>query len=161
MTTKISKKLGRRDMLKVMTAGMGGLVVSAFLPNKWVKPVVNVGVSPVHAQASITTGTITGVVYQGNPAPFDKSNTGKNLSGSWNPLFGAEVTVDGMPLLTSTTGQDGVYTIANVPVGSRTITCVPPQNYYIPYNPVSADAVPVSVNGIANTVQDFYFENQG
>jgi hypothetical protein len=158
MTEKSTKKIGRRDMLKVMTAGVGGVVVSAFLPKKWVKPVVDFGVSPVHAQASITTGTITGVIYLGNR--LNKPADSKAIPGTWSPMLGAVVSVDGTGI-TSTTGQDGVYTLPNVLVGSRAITCVPPKDYYIAYDPASANNVPVTVTGITNSVQDFYFENQG
>ncbi len=160
MTTKNTKKIGRRDMLKLMSAGVGGIAVSAFLPKKWTKPVVAMGQSAPHAQASITTGTITGIVYAGTPI-VDGPVNDTNVAGSWFPLSNAVVTVDGMPALTSTTGQNGVYTILNVPIGSRAITCVPPQSYYLAYNPNPASNVAVNVTGISNSVQDFYFENIG
>ena len=44
--------VSRRDLLKTMLAVGGGLTVAAFLPKKWIKPVVGAGVSPVHAAAS-------------------------------------------------------------------------------------------------------------
>jgi hypothetical protein len=145
-----------------MTAGAGGLVVSAFLPSKWTKPVVNLGVSPVHAQASITVGTIKGTTS------FVRQNGGKpqdaNLPGSWvvvGPMQDCEITVDGYPSLTSTSDKSGAYSISNVPVGNRTITCVPPRSYYFPIDPASADNVPETVNGITDTVQDFNFEDRG
>ncbi len=48
----MEKKITRRDMLKVMLAGGGGIAASAFLPGKWLKPFVTTGVLPVHAATS-------------------------------------------------------------------------------------------------------------
>jgi hypothetical protein len=42
----------RREMLKLMLAASGGIGLAAFLPNRWLKPVVKSGVLPVHARAS-------------------------------------------------------------------------------------------------------------
>jgi hypothetical protein len=44
--------LSRRELLKVLAAGSGALAAAAFLPGKWVRPVVSSGVLPAHAQAS-------------------------------------------------------------------------------------------------------------
>jgi hypothetical protein len=49
-----SQDLNRRELLKVLAAAGGGLVASAFLPGKWLKPVVEAGVLPAHAQATDT-----------------------------------------------------------------------------------------------------------
>ena len=46
-----SKKVSRRDAIKLLTAATGAAVL-ANLPNKWSKPEVNGGVFPVHAQTS-------------------------------------------------------------------------------------------------------------
>ncbi len=46
--------LNRRELLKVIAASGGGLVAAAFLPAKWLKPVVEAGVLPAHAQGSRT-----------------------------------------------------------------------------------------------------------
>ena len=50
-------KISRRDLLKTIIAGGGGIVAAGFLPEKWLKPVVKSGVLPVHAQASQPTPT--------------------------------------------------------------------------------------------------------
>lgn len=44
----------RRQALKTILAAGGGLGAAAFLPGKWLKPVVKAGVLPAHAQASLT-----------------------------------------------------------------------------------------------------------
>jgi len=158
MDEKSTKKIGRRDLLKVMTASAGALTVSAFLPKKWSKPVVDFGVSPVHAAASITTGTIQGTTYLNHAL---NKPTAPDLVFTWFPMAGATVSVDGMPALKSTSNINGVYTITNVPIGSQTITCVPPQDYYFPIDPNPASNVPVTVSGITPATQDFHFEDQG
>lgn len=48
------EKISRRDLIKALIAGSGGIVAAGFVPEKWLKPVVKSGVLPVHAQASIT-----------------------------------------------------------------------------------------------------------
>ena len=48
----MEKKITRRDLLKALIAGSGGIVAAGFVPEKWLKPVVKSGVLPVHAQAS-------------------------------------------------------------------------------------------------------------
>ncbi len=55
MKHKISPRkstLSRRELLKILAAGGGELAATAFLPEKWLKPVVETGVLPAHAQAT-------------------------------------------------------------------------------------------------------------
>jgi hypothetical protein len=47
-----SNKITRRQVLKTLLAASGGLTAAAFLPSKWLKPMVMSGVLPVHARAS-------------------------------------------------------------------------------------------------------------
>lgn len=54
--------ISRRKLLKVVAATGGTVAATMLLPSKWAKPVVEVGVLPVHAQATDTplpTGTPT------------------------------------------------------------------------------------------------------
>jgi hypothetical protein len=44
--------VSRRQALKVILAAGGSITAVAFLPEKWLKPVIRTGVLPVHAQTS-------------------------------------------------------------------------------------------------------------
>ncbi len=48
------KLVGRRDALKILVASAGAVLGAAALPGEWMKPVVETGVLPVHAQASVS-----------------------------------------------------------------------------------------------------------
>jgi len=48
----MEKKISRRDLIKALIAGSGGIVAAGFVPEKWLQPVVKSGVLPAHAQAS-------------------------------------------------------------------------------------------------------------
>lgn len=45
---------GRRKLLKALAATGGAVTATSLLPDKWAKPVVDVGVLPAHAQVSPT-----------------------------------------------------------------------------------------------------------
>jgi len=55
--TVTSQIISRRKLLQTLTATGGGLVVSAIMPSQWVKPLVDVGYLPAHAQGSTPTST--------------------------------------------------------------------------------------------------------
>jgi len=73
----------RRKALKAIIATTGGVGASAFFPSKWLKPVVQSGVLPVHAQGSGVVGCTKWTGYITNPIilqgtdfiPFDSGNT--------------------------------------------------------------------------------------
>ncbi|MEE8389485.1 MAG: twin-arginine translocation signal domain-containing protein [Anaerolineae bacterium] len=46
------RTISRRKLLKALAAAGGAVAVTTLLPSKWAKPVVEVGVLPVHAQAT-------------------------------------------------------------------------------------------------------------
>ena len=54
MEQKQISNISRREILKVLAASGGALAAAAFLPVKWVKPLVQSGVLPAHAQSSRT-----------------------------------------------------------------------------------------------------------
>jgi hypothetical protein len=49
------KYVSRREMLKALLAAGGGLTAAAFLPARWIKPVVESGILPAHAATSVCT----------------------------------------------------------------------------------------------------------
>ena len=57
-------QITRREVLKTLAASGGALAAAAFLPEKWTKPVVEAGVLPAHAQASLcaTISLVRGLV---------------------------------------------------------------------------------------------------
>jgi hypothetical protein len=48
-------RIGRRQLLKTLITAGGVAAASTLLPGRWVKPLVEVGVLPAHAQASAPT----------------------------------------------------------------------------------------------------------
>ena len=57
--------LSRRKMLKTLVAAGGAVGAASFLPEKWLKPVVQSGVLPAHAAASVVC-TYKTVLYDWN-----------------------------------------------------------------------------------------------
>jgi hypothetical protein len=53
------QELSRREVLKALAAIGGAAAASSFLPEKWVKPVVETGVLPAHAQSSVCSPPFT------------------------------------------------------------------------------------------------------
>lgn len=47
------KTLNRREALKTIAAASGALGAAAFMPGKWSRPLVEVGVLPAHAQSTM------------------------------------------------------------------------------------------------------------
>lgn len=52
--------LSRRHLLKAIAATGGAVAASTLLPGEWVKPIVNVGILPAHAQISPTPTPVLG-----------------------------------------------------------------------------------------------------
>ncbi len=61
----MDNKISRRELLKVLIAGSGGIAAAGFLPEKWLKPVVKSGVLPVHAQSSAPQNYVEGAGWIG------------------------------------------------------------------------------------------------
>lgn len=51
--------VGRRKLLKVIVATSGAAAASLLLPDKWTKPIIDLGTVPAHAQMSGETITIS------------------------------------------------------------------------------------------------------
>lgn len=101
----LEKDISRRTLLKVIAAGCS-VVVASSLPRDWVKPVIDAGLLPVHAQTT-SGGTITGEVWGCG-------------SGSWAPSVNATVTllVGSLPYSAGTTDGDGAFVFAGIPTGT-------------------------------------------
>ena len=116
--------ISRRQLLKVLAAAAGTAALST-VPNKWKTPVVEVGALPAQAQLS-GVGTVAGFVNQPPPDGPVQGGSKSPQAVCTDPggfkAFGAVVSVDGFPLLTATTNQNGFYSISNVPAGSQHIT---------------------------------------
>ena len=83
------QNLSRRELLKVLAAGGGGLAAAAFLPGRWLKPVVEAGVLPAHAQATNTLKIVSLSVWS-------NANPRSQPSGvcETNPFSGSASYVD-------------------------------------------------------------------
>lgn len=51
-TQEKETSLGRRRLLKALTAGTAGGAAAALIPGEWKKPIINSAITPAHAQAS-------------------------------------------------------------------------------------------------------------
>lgn len=74
------RTISRRKLLKALAAAGGAVAVTTLLPSKWAKPVVEVGVLPVHAQATaaaVPTDTPVPLAYAAN---CDSTPGGGNIS---------------------------------------------------------------------------------
>jgi hypothetical protein len=90
--------LGRRELLKALAAGSGVIAASTMIPGQWVKPVIEAGLLPVHAQASptptvtpIPTVTPTPTATLPPPIVYSLSCTANPTSG--NTTFVVDITV--------------------------------------------------------------------
>ncbi len=106
--------ISRRTLLKVLVAAGGSVAASAIIPGKWTKPLVRVGVLPVHAQTSQPGGLYHIVATTLNLQYGDNCITDPALSVVISPArAGIQMqvrvsnTVDGTQTLTATTDANG------------------------------------------------------
>ncbi len=66
-----AKTIGRRDLLKALTATGGAVTVAALVPGKWTKPVIEAGVMPAHAATSLISGDLRAVMNWSYGTPVD------------------------------------------------------------------------------------------
>ena len=59
--------LSRRRLLKVLAATGSTVAATMLLPSKWAKPVIEVGVLPVHAQATPPPDPVYSAVCDSTP----------------------------------------------------------------------------------------------
>lgn len=74
--------MDRRTFLKIAAASSGALGAAAFIPEKWVKPLVKTGILPVHAQASNQPPTIGDAVFSYPNLTFNYSDPLGKVSGA-------------------------------------------------------------------------------
>ncbi len=99
-TLEEERTLGRRELLKALTAGGGAIAASAMLSGKWVKPVVEVGVLPAHAQSSVLT--YFSIFFSVTPASEVEINSGRGPSA-------VKVTVQGNKAYVEANNGNGSY----------------------------------------------------
>lgn len=97
-TSKERQTIGRRDLLKALTAATGAVTLAS-LPGKWVAPVIEAGALPAHAQASA-------LVYFGNPPSLITAIGDQN--GPWAIL----VVVDGTTGIANVTANNNSNTMS-------------------------------------------------
>jgi hypothetical protein len=113
--------------LKVLAAAGGGITAAAFLPAKWVKPIVNSGVLPVHAQASglgRIWGKVTGATEGTQVDFYVESRTMKTgLKVAKPKRLDSKTIVDGGSVpgdYTTLTDSAGNYS-KDLPLGTYTV----------------------------------------
>ena len=64
------QSLSRRELLKVLASGGTALAAASFLPAKWLKPVIEAGVLPAHAQATPTLRIYDVILFSNATTPL-------------------------------------------------------------------------------------------
>jgi hypothetical protein len=80
--------VSRRGLLKVLAAAGGTAAAAAALPDRWLKPMVQIGATPAHAQTSVARPAILGVdvLFVVTPSP--------RPAGSAQPLTMLRASID-------------------------------------------------------------------
>jgi hypothetical protein len=126
------KPVSRRALLKTIFVGGAAVSSSAFLPKKWVKPVVESGVLPVHAQVSATgsiNGTVRntivsnmdgGIAYTSAGRKPQRKAQAQSVAGQTINLYMGG-TAAGTPYRTVMTDATGFYEFLDLPPGLYTV----------------------------------------
>ena len=66
------RTMDRRQLLKTLVAAGGAGAILTLLPDVWIRPVVEIGVLPSHAQVSYTPtpSSMSPLCYTPTPSPF-------------------------------------------------------------------------------------------
>ena len=65
------RTVGRRQLLRVLITAGGAVTTSVVLSSKWIRPIVEAGVLPAHAQVTHTpTPTRWNICYTPTPSPL-------------------------------------------------------------------------------------------
>ena len=84
MEDKNPAQITRNQFLKILVAVGGATAAAAFLPGKWLKPIVKVGVLPVHAQSTFTL-TVSGLEITDSSMGLN-TGKGRGLAKPVHPL---------------------------------------------------------------------------
>jgi hypothetical protein len=127
----LQESVTRRQMLKIIAATSGGVAAASLLPEKWVKPFIEAGVIPVHAQTSNPTATPAAATATKAPTATSTPAVGSyQVSANATPTSGNIGQNDNEILgITGTITATGNWPIANISV---TLTAI---------NPVGAGSV--------------------
>ena len=114
-----SHDMNRRELLKVLGAAGGGLAAAAFLPGKWLKPVVEAGVLPAHAQATDTLKLTNLDVWpvQGRSQQSNKCNLDLWSGSAWYEDDLCKVGIDPTQLIGSSPNLEN-WIVTDGPSGS-------------------------------------------
>ena len=153
-----NRSVGRRELLKLLTASSGAIIASSLVPAKWRRPEVQIGVLPAHAQVSqpgltvLASWEMNGAVIDVDLMVWDPGGSGEQVD--WTNRFGPTATHSGDNIdfdparnwerVTVPTGgaADGVYrvwvhaheessvevTVEITAAGSKTFTVTAPAN---------------------------------
>jgi hypothetical protein len=77
MSENQAPQVTRKQFLKLLAAAGGATAAAAFLPGKWVKPIVKMGVLPAHAQSSLNSPvTISSLGFSINLGKLNSKGNG-------------------------------------------------------------------------------------
>lgn len=131
----------RRRLLKTLIVTGGAVAASTLLPGKWVKPIVEVGVLPVHAQASMTP--TPELVYS---AVCDSTPGGGNITDIHSLPSGSGRIDNIQPYLIITSGTGSVEGI----VTTMEAEAVPATAPLPTFNPTLPRIVTTDAGGVAD-----------
>ncbi|GEM_PF-3678698 len=84
------KTMGRRQVLKAITATSGAVIASQVLPSTWTKPLIESGILPAHAATSATNTPQPGVTATNTPQPTNTPKPGDPPLGGKFAVMGTE-----------------------------------------------------------------------
>jgi len=142
--------VSRRRLLKVLAAAGGAVAASTLLPDKWARPVVEVGMLPAHAQVTPGVATPTPTPTR-TPEPTysavcDSTPGGGDITSYHNLPSGSGRIEDIRPVLIITSGTGSVE---NITV-TMTAEAVAPSSSLPSFSPMLPRFAITDANGVAD-----------